>query len=114
MSEDDPVNVYLRECAVPPMTREHEAECVRHVRAKDERADVAMKDLVETCLTLVVAIAQKHAGDRIHILDLIQTGNQALITAAAAFADSEAEGFSAFATPFVENAIVHAVTTPDC
>ena len=42
MHEDDPVKVYLDEMGkVPPMTREQEMECVRHIRARDERADVA-------------------------------------------------------------------------
>ncbi len=96
------------------MTREQEAECPRHIRAKDEQADLAMKDLMETALTLVVAIAQKHPSDRINVLDLIQTGNQALFNAVRAFADGDAENFSAYAEPFIQNAIVHAVTTPNC
>jgi len=115
MYEDDPVKVYLNEMdKVPPMTREQEMECVRHIRAKDDRAELASKDLVEANLALVVLIGQKHPSDHLHILDLIMTGNNALLTAARAFADSGAENFSAFATPFVENAIMHAVTTQNC
>jgi hypothetical protein len=49
MYNDDPVQVYPNEvCQAPPLTREQEMECVRHIRAAD--------------------------------LDLIQTGNQALLT----------------------------------
>jgi len=73
-----------------------------------------MKDLLEANLALVVSIAQKHASGHIHILDLIQTGNAALLTAVRAFADSNSEDFSAFAAPFIENAILHAVTTRNC
>ncbi|MGP0075984.1 MAG: sigma factor [Bryobacteraceae bacterium] len=69
---------------------------------------------MERVAPLVVAIARKYPSDRIHILDLIMQGNDALLNAARAFADSDAHDFSAFATPFIENAIVHAVTTPDC
>lgn len=83
-------------------------ECVRHIRARDEHADLAMKDLVEQVLPLVVSIAQRHPSDHVHILDLIQIGNQALFAAARAFPDSNADNFSIYAEPFIENAILHA------
>lgn len=115
MYEDDPVKVYLDEIAkIPSMTRERERECVRRIRARDGESDNAMKDLVEVNLALVVTIAEKHPSDHFHILDLIQTGNQALLAAARTFADSDAEDFSAFAAPYIERAIVHAVTTRNC
>jgi RNA polymerase primary sigma factor len=115
MYDDDPVTVYLREVAkVPPMTREQELECARHICAEDDRAELALKDLVEANLALVVSIVHQHPSDRLHILDLLVTGNNALMTAARAFADSDTGDFSAFATPFIENAIIHAVTTQNC
>lgn len=111
MYDDDPVQVYLREVRnVPRMMPVREAECIQHIRAKDEHADVAAKDLLEANLALVVEIAQKHPS--LHILDLIQAGNSALFSSLRAFADSDAEDFSSFAAPFVENAIVHAITSP--
>jgi RNA polymerase primary sigma factor len=112
MYDDDPVKVYLNEmCNVPPLTREQEIECVRHIRARDEQAEYAEKDLVEANLALVVSIAQQHPSEHIHLLDVIVTGNDALMTAVRAFADSNAEDFSAFATPFIERAIDHVVTS---
>ena len=115
MYTDDPVQVYLREVAnVPPMTRQRELECVRHIRARDEHADLAEKNLFEANLALVVAIAQKHPCEHIHIFDLMITGNNALFRALQAFAHSDAENFTAFATPFIENAIVHQIATPTC
>jgi DNA-directed RNA polymerase sigma subunit (sigma70/sigma32) len=115
MYDDDPVKVYLNEMGkVPSLTREQEMDCVRHIRARDEQADNAMKDLVEPVLPLVVMIAQQHPSDHVHILDLIQIGNNALMTAVRAFADSQAEDFSAFAAAYIERAIAHAVTTRNC
>jgi RNA polymerase primary sigma factor len=115
MYENDPVVIYLHEVAnVRPLTREEEAECVRHIRARDDHADEAEKDLAERALSLVVEIVRQHPSDRVHILDMIQTGDYALITALRVFPDSGAENFRAFAHPFIENAIVHAVTTADC
>jgi RNA polymerase sigma factor (sigma-70 family) len=67
------------------------------------------KDLVEANLALVVQIAHQHSSDRVHILDLVITGNNALMQAVRAFADSDAENFSTYATSYIENAIVHAV-----
>jgi RNA polymerase primary sigma factor len=114
MYEDDPVRVYLNEMGtVPPLTREQEAQCVRHIRAKDEQADVAEKDLVEANLALVVAIAKKHPSDRVHILDLIMVGNDALMQAVRAFADRGAGNFSAFAERYIEGAVEHAVVTSE-
>ncbi len=115
MYEDDPVGVYLNLVrSVPPLTRGQEMDCVRHIRAQDEQADDAMRDLVEANLALVVSIAQKHPSDHVHILDLIQLGNSALIVAVRAFPDSSADDFAAFATPYIESAIDHAVTTRNC
>jgi DNA-directed RNA polymerase sigma subunit (sigma70/sigma32) len=103
MYADDPVQV--------PLSREDEAECVRHIRAQDDQAELAEKDLLEANLAMVVKVARNHPSERIHILDLIITGNYALMTALHAFAASDSEDFSAFALPFVENAITHAVAT---
>src|SRR5579864_1657871 len=112
---DDPVTVYLLEVSrVPSLSRERELECILHIRARDGEAELAAKDLVEANLALVVSIARKHPSDRVHILDLIQIGNHALFSALRALVDSDADSFTAYATPFVENAIAHAATTPSC
>jgi len=112
MYEDDPVRVYLDEMRkVPPLTREQEMECARHIRAGDDKAEIAEKDLVEANLALVVSIAKKHPSNRIHILDLITVGNNALMVAVRAFADSGAENFAAYAELYIERAIEHAALT---
>jgi DNA-directed RNA polymerase sigma subunit (sigma70/sigma32) len=112
MNEDDPVRVYLNEMSkVPPLTQDQEAECARHIRAGDDQAELSKKDLVEANLALVVQIAQQHPSEHVHILDLIQMGNQALLAAVQAFANSDAEDFSALAARFIERAIEHAVVT---
>jgi RNA polymerase primary sigma factor len=116
MYEDDPVRVYLNKMGkVPPLTREQEMDCARHIRARDERADVAEKDLVEANLALMVAIVEKHPSDRVHIFDLIVTGNHALLQAVHAFAERGSDNFFAFAEPFIDRAVEHAVVTSrDC
>jgi len=112
MYDDDPVRVYLAEMGkVPPLTRDQEMECARHIRAGDDQAEIAEKDLVEANLALVVSIAEMHPSDQIHILDLITLGNNALMVAVRAFADSGAENFAAHAELYIERAIEHAVLT---
>jgi len=114
MYADDPVAIYLSEMAkVSPLTRDQERECVRHIRDRDERAELAKTDLVEANLALVVSIIEKHPSDRIHILDLIQKGNEALMQAIDVFVESGAGDFSAFAAPLIERAILDAITTPE-
>ena len=109
MYNDDPVEIYRSEARkVPAMSREQELECVGHIRARDEEAELAIKDLVEANLALVISIAEKHPSDHIHILDLLMAGNEALMRAVQPFADSGAEGFSAYAAPFIDRAIEHA------
>ncbi|HEX5228227.1 MAG TPA: hypothetical protein VFW44_10980 [Bryobacteraceae bacterium] len=58
-------------------------------------------------MALVLTIAQEYGDARVHVLDLIHAGNDALLNPIKAFADSGSDDFPAFATPFVENAIVH-------
>jgi RNA polymerase primary sigma factor len=79
---DDPVQVYLAEvCKVPALSRDEEFSCVQHIRAGDQQADSAERLLVEANLRLVVSIAERYRNERIHILDLIQEGNDGLVRA---------------------------------
>jgi RNA polymerase primary sigma factor len=107
---DDPERAYYAEvCKLPPLSRSEEIRCLQHVRAGDQQAESAGKRLVEANLHLVVSIAERHRNDRIHILDLIQKGNDGLLDALRTFSDSDEDSFSAYATPHIERAIVEAV-----
>ncbi len=107
---DDPVRVYLREVQkVPALTPEEKADCVLHVRAKDERADWCGKTLIEANLHVVVSIAERSKDHRIHILDLIQKGNEGLLEALKSFANCDEENFTAHAIPYIERAIGRAL-----
>jgi RNA polymerase primary sigma factor len=106
---EDPLRVYLAELnRVPPLDRAEEMECIQHIRAGDEQAEEAGKRLVEANLRLVVTIAERHAHDQIHILDLIQDGNCGLVTAIHTLRESLADDFAMHATPFIERAISEA------
>jgi DNA-directed RNA polymerase sigma subunit (sigma70/sigma32) len=107
----DPVKVYVDEMArVPAMSPEEEMDCVRQIREGGECADECEARLVEGSLMLVVSIAERHRNDRIHILDLIQAGNNGLMGALRTFRESSEKSFPAYAAPIVERAIVEAAS----
>ena len=109
---DDPVRVYVATLREDhrPLSREEEMACVKHVRAADEQAERANKRLLEANLLLVVSIAERYGKDRIHVLDLIQEENTALLRALQSFRDSSEDSFSVHAAPFIERAIVEAIS----
>jgi RNA polymerase primary sigma factor len=103
---DDPVRIYLSEVGkVPPMTGAEETRCMQLVRSGGTEAEDAGKRLVEANLYLVVAIAERHQGGAIHLLDLIQIGNAGLMKAVEGFPECEQEGFTGFAALHIERAI---------
>jgi RNA polymerase primary sigma factor len=107
---DDPLRVYLRELhRIPPLSRDEEIDCVHHVRAGDQLAESAGKRLAEANLLLVVSIAERYRNDHIHILNLIQEGNDGLLRAVQTFSDSRRDSFSAHATDYIERAIAEAI-----
>jgi len=110
--EDDPVRVYLAEVSnVPPLSATEEAACIEHVRRQDQLAESAEACLVETHLELVVSIAQRYPRDRMHIMDLIQTGNMALLSAVEAVKKGAAGHFADIASEHIEQAVRRAAVS---
>jgi RNA polymerase primary sigma factor len=107
---DDPIKAYLAEVAkVPPLSRDEESGCVRHIRAGGQQAEFAAKRLLEANLHLVVSIAERFRDDRNHFLDLVQKGNGGLLEAVLAFKDVHQASFPAHATVCIERAIADAI-----
>jgi DNA-directed RNA polymerase sigma subunit (sigma70/sigma32) len=108
--EDDPVQVYLRECgAVRPLTQDEEAALVQHVLANDQEAESAGKTLIETNLAMVVSIARRYPCENMHLLDLIQRGNDGLLLALKTFREHSNQRFSIHAAACVNSAIAKAI-----
>ena len=111
---DDPVRVYLAEVGkVPPLTRAEEIIYIHHVRAGDQEAESAGRRLVEAHLNLVVAIAEQYRKHDIHILDLIQKGNEGLLHTLQTLREDDQSSFAEQATPHIENAIKRAIASPE-
>ena len=108
---DDPLRVYLTEVGkVPSMDRDEEIKCIEHARASDQLGEAARTRLVEAHLRHVVSLAEVSQTDRIHILDLIEQGNNGLLEAVDKLNSCTQDSFWPFARVFVERAIaqVHA------
>ena len=107
---DDPVRVYLREVgSIPRLTRAQQVEILTQVLAGDEQSDYAGKTLIEANLALVVSIAPRHPSPDVHVLDLIQKGNDGLMLALKTFIENPGVAFSAHAANCVGNAISEAL-----
>jgi DNA-directed RNA polymerase sigma subunit (sigma70/sigma32) len=103
---DDPLRVYLAEIRrVPPLDRVEEIECIEHARTGDEMAEAAKTRLVEAHLELVVSLAERHRSEHVHILDLIQKGNEGLLRAAQTVAHCGSDSFASYATQLIERAL---------
>ena len=108
--DDDPVQVYLREVgSVPPLTKDQEFELSRHVLSNDQHVESAGKTLVEANLAMVVSIAERYPRGNMHLLDLVQRGNDGLLSALKTFPDHPNQSFSAYAAACVDAAIAKAI-----
>ena len=108
---DDPLAVYLSELhRIPPLSRDEEIDCIKHIRVGDQMAKAAGKRLAEANLLLVVSIAERYRNDHIYMLDLIQKGNDGLLRAVQTLSHSCHDSFSAHATDYIERAIADAIT----
>jgi RNA polymerase primary sigma factor len=94
---DDPVRVYLHEVgSVPRLTRDAEMHLAKVIGLGNKDAEKAKKGLVEANLWQVAVIARQYPDRGVHILDLIQEGNDGLIKAAYSFDYTRGYRFSAY------------------
>ena len=106
-SLDDPVRMYLKEIGqIKLLSAEEEVELAKRVSEGDQEAK---NKLTEANLRLVVSIAKKYSGRGLHILDLIQEGNTALIRAVDKFDWTKGNKFSTYATWWIRQAITRAI-----
>jgi DNA-directed RNA polymerase sigma subunit (sigma70/sigma32) len=105
---DDPVSVYIREAgSVTPLAKDEEIELFRKLAGPgdwDEARENVARRLIESHLTQVVRIAQKHSASGVPMLDLIQ-GNIGLINAVRSFAESPIGDFTDHAITCIDDAI---------
>jgi len=133
ISISDPVRLYLNEIGrYPLLTSQQEVELAMQMEAgvraqarlaeegliDDDRAflgheidmgDAAQKQLVQSNLRLVVALARRYVGRGMALLDLIQEGNVGLMRAVERFDYRRGFKFSTYATWWIRQAISRAI-----
>jgi len=106
---DDPVAVYVLEVSkFEPLTKMEEMNVFRelgHSGDWNEQRENVARRLIESQLMLVVSIARKHSASGVHMLDLIQEGNNGLMSAVRSFAEKPTGDFTSHAAACIEDAI---------
>jgi RNA polymerase primary sigma factor len=135
ISVDDPVRIYLHEITSgPPMESAQERELIERMVAgrraaadlaklsggEDEEhvaslnaavkgGELARQQLASANLRLVAAIAGRHTGRGLSVLDLIQEGNIGLMKATDRFDPGRGFEFSTYAAWYIHQAITRAI-----
>jgi len=103
--------LYLREIGkYPVLTPSEENELVKKIANGDTQA----KELfIQSNLRLVVSIAKRYTTENIELLDLIQEGNLGLMKAVELFDYTKGFKFSTYATWWIKQAILRALSKND-
>lgn len=104
----DTLSIYLKEIArIPRVSVEEEKALGARIRGGDEEA---LRQLVEANLRFVVAFAKKYRGGPLGMPDLINEGNLGLIEAAKRFDPDKGVKFITYASWWIRQAIIHAIS----
>ena len=104
----DPVRLYLREISQAPLLKsDQELDLARRIAEGDVEAT---QKFILSNLRLVVSIAKKYVGRGLTLLDLIQEGNMGLLRAVHKFDPSRGYKFSTYATWWIRQAILRAIS----
>ena len=108
---NDPVSMYLREVAnIAPLGKEEEKVLWLQTQSPNaKQAELAKRQLIESRLSLVVDIAERHASSGLSMLDLIQEGNIGLLAAVSTFPTDPESEFPEHAGTCIERAIIDAI-----
>lgn len=105
---DDNIGLYLKEIGLfPLLSLEEERYYFR--RYQQEGDSSARKKLIDSNLRLVVSIAKKYTNRGLPLLDLIQHGNDGLITAVDKFDLARRTKLSTYATWWIRQAVTRAL-----
>ena len=103
------IRLYLNEIGkYERLTAEEEKILSERIKAGDKNA---LKKLVNANLLLVVSIAKRYYGCGLSLSDLIQEGNLGLIKAAEKYEGDRGFKFSTYATYWIKQSILGALTT---
>lgn len=112
VKKNDILQNYLKDIGrIKLLKSEEERELGRQIReGKAKEAELAKKKLVQSNLRLVVSIAKKYIGQGVLFMDLVQEGSMGLIKAAEKFDYKKGFKFSTYATWWIKQSIVRAIS----
>lgn len=112
VNNDDILQMYLKEIGRKKMlTKKEEIELGRQIQEGNEyEREKAKRELIQANLRLVVSIAKKYIGQGVLFMDLVQEGSFGLIKAAEKFDYKKNFKFSTYATWWIKQTIVRAIS----
>ena len=107
--DDDILQTYLKEIGkIKLLSAKEELELGRQI--KELNSDIAKRKLIQANLRLVVSVAKKYVGQGVLFMDLVQEGSLGLIKAAEKFDYSKNFKFSTYATWWIKQTIMRAIS----
>ena len=111
-NEDDLLQMYLKDIGkVKLLSSKEEKILGKQIKeGLPQQADVAKRKLIQANLRLVVSIAKRYIGQGVLFMDLVQEGSLGLIKAAEKFDYSKNFKFSTYATWWIKQTIIRAIS----
>lgn len=111
-NDDDILQMYLKDIGkIKLLTSKEEKILGKQIKeGKANQAEIALRKLVQANLRLVVSIAKRYIGQGVLFMDLVQEGSLGLIKAAEKFDYSRNFKFSTYATWWIKQTIMRAIS----
>lgn len=111
-NDDDILQMYLKDIGKVKLLNSNEEKALgKQIKeGKKSQAEIAKRKLVQANLRLVVSIAKKYIGQGVLFMDLVQEGSLGLIKAAEKFDYSKNFKFSTYATWWIKQTIIRAIS----
>lgn len=112
VKQNDILQNYLKDIGRIKLLKSSEEQELGKIikEGKSKKAEIAKKKLVQANLRLVVSIAKKYIGQGVLFMDLVQEGSLGLMKAAEKFDYTKGFKFSTYATWWIKQSIVRAIS----